>query len=213
MNSTYFFYQPDDFFLKWPWWSLYSLKFMGKLAYWVAVNAHWWSLYKTIDPTCEPSSLPFSFLWYIENMGSIWCLFMFMRFLLLLSPVYLMVANSSSSMQQPLCHGSESSALLQFKQSFLIDEHVSNNTAAHGMVLSVIGRLVMSSAFTLPAVVSMVLSIPAVPSSILFISGGLTSLIIISTTLRSHLVLVSFQGLGVSISLILDSLGKSRRNS
>ena len=67
-------------------------------------------------------------------MGSILCLFMFMRFLLLLSPVYLMVANSSSSMQQPLCHGSESSALLQFKQSFLIDEHVSNNPSVYPKV-------------------------------------------------------------------------------
>ena len=38
-------------------------------------------------------------------------------------------------------------------------------TAAHGMVLSVIGRLVMSSAFTLPAVVFLVLSTPAAPSS------------------------------------------------
>ncbi|KAL6321689.1 hypothetical protein AAG906_031198 [Vitis piasezkii] len=31
-------------------------------------------------------------------------------------------------MQQPLCHGSESSALLQFKQSFLIDEHCDRET-------------------------------------------------------------------------------------
>ncbi|KAJ9678809.1 hypothetical protein PVL29_020875 [Vitis rotundifolia] len=57
-----------------------------------------------------------------------------MRFLLLLSPVYLVVANSSSSMQQPLCHGSERSALLQFKQSFLIDEHVSDNPFAYPKV-------------------------------------------------------------------------------
>ncbi|KAJ9678804.1 hypothetical protein PVL29_020870 [Vitis rotundifolia] len=67
-------------------------------------------------------------------MGPILCLFMFMRFLLLLSLVYLMVANSSSSMQQPLCHGSESSALLQFKQSLLIDEHVFDNPFAHPKV-------------------------------------------------------------------------------
>ncbi|RVW67848.1 Receptor like protein 30 [Vitis vinifera] len=37
-------------------------------------------------------------------------------------------------MQQPLCHGSESSALLQFKQSFLIDEHVSNNPSVYPKV-------------------------------------------------------------------------------
>ncbi|CBI38639.3 unnamed protein product, partial [Vitis vinifera] len=74
---------------------------------------------------CEPLSLPFAFLLSIENMGSTLCLFMFMRFLLLLSSFYPVVADSSSFMQQPLCHDSESSALLQFKQSFLIDGHAS----------------------------------------------------------------------------------------
>ena len=54
-----------------------------------------------------------------------------MRFLLLLSSFYLMVTNSFSSMQQPLCHDSESSALLQFKQSFLIDEHASDDPSAY----------------------------------------------------------------------------------
>ena len=159
---------------------------MGRLVYWIAVNAYCSLLYKTMDPGYEPSSLPFAFLLSIENMGSTLCLFMFMRFLLLLSSFYPMVANSSSFMQQPLCHDSESSALLQFKQSFLIDGHASDDPSAypkvamwkshgegegegevidaHEMVLSVIGRLVMSSAFTLPEVVSLVLSTPAAPS-------------------------------------------------
>ena len=90
--------------------------------------------YKTMDLGCELSSLPFAFLFSIENMGSTLCLFMFMRFLLLLSSFYLMVVNSSSSMQQPLCHDSESSALLQFKQSFLIDEDVSYDPFAYPKV-------------------------------------------------------------------------------
>ena len=37
-------------------------------------------------------------------------------------------------MQQPLCHDSESSALLQFKQSFLIDEHASDDPSAYRKV-------------------------------------------------------------------------------
>ncbi|RVW37516.1 hypothetical protein CK203_073963 [Vitis vinifera] len=84
-----------------------------------------------------------------------------------------MVTNSSSSMQQPLCHDSESSALLQFKQSFLTDEHASYDPSAYSKVsmwkshgegsnccswdgLSVTGRLVMLSAFSLPVVISMI---------------------------------------------------------
>ncbi|XP_034710508.1 receptor-like protein 43 [Vitis riparia] len=45
-----------------------------------------------------------------------------------------MVADSSSFMQQPLCHDSESSALLQFKQSFLIDGHASGDPSAYPKV-------------------------------------------------------------------------------
>ena len=67
-------------------------------------------------------------------MGSTLYLFLFMRFLLLLTSFYLMVANSSSSMRQPLCHDSESSALLQFKQSFLIDERASADPSAYPKV-------------------------------------------------------------------------------
>ena len=70
----------------------------------------------------------------IENMGSALYLFMFMRFLLLPSSFYLMVTNASSAMQHPLCHGSESSALLQFKQSFLIDEDASDDPSAYPKV-------------------------------------------------------------------------------
>ena len=42
---------------------------MGRLVYWIAVNAHCSLLYKTKDPGCEPLSLPFAFLLSIENMG------------------------------------------------------------------------------------------------------------------------------------------------
>ncbi|KAJ9686890.1 hypothetical protein PVL29_015659 [Vitis rotundifolia] len=57
-----------------------------------------------------------------------------MRFLALLSSFHLIVTNSSSSMQQPLCHDNESSALLQFKQSFLIDEYASEDSYAYPKV-------------------------------------------------------------------------------
>uniref|UniRef100_F6HHN4 Uncharacterized protein n=1 Tax=Vitis vinifera TaxID=29760 RepID=F6HHN4_VITVI len=45
-----------------------------------------------------------------------------------------MVTNASSAMQHPLCHASESSALLQFKQSFLIDEDASDDPSAYPKV-------------------------------------------------------------------------------
>ena len=107
---------------------------MGRLVYWIAVNAHCSLLCKTKDPGCEPLSLPFAFLLSIENMGSTSCLFMSMRFLLLLSSFYPTVAYPSSFMQQPLCQDSESSALLQFKQSFLIDGHASGDPSAYPKV-------------------------------------------------------------------------------
>ena len=40
-------------------------------------------------------------------------------------------SSSSSSMQQPMCHDSESSALIQFKQSFLINESASGDPSAY----------------------------------------------------------------------------------
>ncbi|KAL6330140.1 hypothetical protein AAG906_040060 [Vitis piasezkii] len=67
-------------------------------------------------------------------MGSILYLFVLMRFLALLSSFHLIVTNSSSSVQQPLCHDNESSALLQFKQSFLIDEYASEDSYAYPKV-------------------------------------------------------------------------------
>eukprot|EP00261_Vitis_vinifera_P024940 XP_010657455.1 PREDICTED: receptor-like protein 12 isoform X2 [Vitis vinifera] len=67
-------------------------------------------------------------------MGSILYLFILMRFLALLSSFHLIVTNSSSSVQQPLCHDNESSALLQFKQSFLIDEYASEDSYAYPKV-------------------------------------------------------------------------------
>ncbi|KAL6330240.1 hypothetical protein AAG906_040162 [Vitis piasezkii] len=67
-------------------------------------------------------------------MGSILYLFILMRFLGLLSSFHLIVTNSSSSMQKPLCHDKESFALLQFKQSFLIDEYASEDSYAYPKV-------------------------------------------------------------------------------
>ena len=67
-------------------------------------------------------------------MGSILYLFILMRFLGLLSSFHLIVTNSSSSMQKPLCHDKESFALLQFKQSFLIDEYASEDSYGYPKV-------------------------------------------------------------------------------
>ena len=70
-------------------------------------------------------------------MGSstLYYLFMFMRFLVLLSGFHLMVTDSSPSVvQQPLCHGSDSSALLEFKQSFLIEKFASGDPSAYPKV-------------------------------------------------------------------------------
>ncbi|CBI22761.3 unnamed protein product, partial [Vitis vinifera] len=72
-----------------------------------------------------------------KNMGSstLYYLFMFMRFLVLLSGFHLMVTDSSPSVvQHPLCHGSDSSALLEFKQSFLIEKFASGDPSAYPKV-------------------------------------------------------------------------------
>ncbi|RVW95207.1 hypothetical protein CK203_025624 [Vitis vinifera] len=45
-----------------------------------------------------------------------------------------MVANSSSSMHQSLCHASQSSTLLEFKQSFLLDEDASVDPSVYPKV-------------------------------------------------------------------------------
>ena len=93
---------------------------------------------KTWDPGCEPSSIPFTFFiiypWR-KSVSSCSCFFIFY------SPSFvLMVANSNSSsssfMQQPLCHDSESSALIQFKLSFFIDEHASIDPSAYPKVVT-----------------------------------------------------------------------------
>jgi Leucine-rich repeat (LRR) protein len=57
-------------------------------------------------------------------MGLPLSLFIFMRFLLVLSQLHLVRTNSSPSMQPP-CHHEDSSALLQFKESFIINESAS----------------------------------------------------------------------------------------
>jgi Asp-tRNA(Asn)/Glu-tRNA(Gln) amidotransferase C subunit len=56
--------------------------------------------------------------------------FIFMRFLFLLSILMFLVlltAASLSSLQQPLCHDDERSALLQFKDSFILDKSASGD--------------------------------------------------------------------------------------
>ncbi|RVW94839.1 Receptor like protein 30 [Vitis vinifera] len=51
------------------------------------------------------------------------------------SGFHLMVTDSSPSVvQQPLCHGSDSSALLEFKQSFLIEKFASGDPSAYPKV-------------------------------------------------------------------------------
>ncbi|XP_059449527.1 receptor-like protein 7 [Corylus avellana] len=57
-------------------------------------------------------------------MGFSLSLFIFMALLFLLSRLHLIVGQSSP-FTQPLCHHDESSALLQFKQSFIIDKSAS----------------------------------------------------------------------------------------
>ncbi|KAL4633496.1 hypothetical protein ACB092_04G126600 [Castanea dentata] len=67
-------------------------------------------------------------------MGLSISLFMLMHFLALLSLYNLMFA--SSSFVQPLCHDDESFALLQFKESFIIDHSASSETSAYPKVSS-----------------------------------------------------------------------------
>ena len=67
-------------------------------------------------------------------MGLSISLFMFMHFLAILSFYNLMFA--SSSFVQPLCHDDESFALLQFKESFIIDQSASSETSAYPKVSS-----------------------------------------------------------------------------
>jgi Leucine-rich repeat (LRR) protein len=58
-------------------------------------------------------------------MGLPFSLFIFMRFLIGLSTLHL-VFTLSSPFMQPLCHHDDSSALLQFKKSFIINESASS---------------------------------------------------------------------------------------
>ncbi|XP_050255748.1 receptor-like protein 7 isoform X2 [Quercus robur] len=67
-------------------------------------------------------------------MGLSISLFMLMHFLALLSLYNLMFA--SSSFVQPLCHDDESFALLQFKESFIINQSASYATSAYPKVSS-----------------------------------------------------------------------------
>ncbi|KAF2311813.1 hypothetical protein GH714_026857 [Hevea brasiliensis] len=60
-------------------------------------------------------------------------LFMFIHLILLLFSFDLVVAAAASS-KQPVCHGDESSALLQFKESLILDSSVSSGPNAHPKV-------------------------------------------------------------------------------
>jgi hypothetical protein len=63
----------------------------------------------------------------IYTMGFSLSLFILMALLLFLSQLHL-IAGQSSPFMQPLCHHDESSALLQFKQSFIIHKSASMNS-------------------------------------------------------------------------------------
>jgi hypothetical protein len=65
--------------------------------------------------------------------------FIFMRFLFLLSILMFLVlltAASLSSLQQPLCHDDERSALLQFKDSFILNKSASVDPSGYPKVAS-----------------------------------------------------------------------------
>ncbi|GLT54999.1 hypothetical protein SLA2020_281560 [Shorea laevis] len=62
-------------------------------------------------------------------------LFIFMRLLFFLSMFLLLLTGSMSSLQ-PLCHEDERSALLQFKDSFIIDNSASGDPFAYPKVAS-----------------------------------------------------------------------------
>ncbi|CAL5391030.1 unnamed protein product [Camellia sinensis] len=71
-------------------------------------------------------------------MGSSLHLFLFMHLLFLsLSRFHLIIIMASSlSAEQPLCHAHESSALLQFKQTFSIDKSASSDPSSNPKVAS-----------------------------------------------------------------------------
>ncbi|XP_059449521.1 receptor-like protein 6 [Corylus avellana] len=61
-------------------------------------------------------------------MGFSLSLFIFMALLCLLSQLHLTLSTHSPPFMQPLCHQDENSALLQFKQSFIIQKSASMNS-------------------------------------------------------------------------------------
>ena len=170
------------------------------------------------------------YFWFLKgNMRwLLWTyLVLFLHFLHLRSPV-----NSfsfPSSMR--LCHSDQSSALLQFKNSFSIF----NNTficeffgmayypkwiigkmaqiVMGGMGSRVIRWQVMWSASTSVAVASKVPSIPIAPFSLFAISRNSISLTTISISPQFHLSLVGLQTWRISTSLILVLLVKSHPKS
>ena len=116
-----------------------------------------------------------------------------------LSCFHLMVTNSSSS-TQPLCDNNQSSVLLEFKQSFLIGQHASDDPSAYlnaaawksegdgryccswdvGECDKDTGHVI---SLNLGSSRLLVLSTSVAPSSALGIFKGLISLIMISITL------------------------------
>ncbi|KAI8009781.1 hypothetical protein LOK49_LG06G01154 [Camellia lanceoleosa] len=67
-------------------------------------------------------------------MGSSFYLHVFMLLCCCFHP-FIMLTNSSSS-AQPLCHEDESSSLLQFKHSFIMNKYASSNPSANSKVES-----------------------------------------------------------------------------
>uniref|UniRef100_A0A2N9F5I1 Leucine-rich repeat-containing N-terminal plant-type domain-containing protein n=1 Tax=Fagus sylvatica TaxID=28930 RepID=A0A2N9F5I1_FAGSY len=143
-------------------------------------------------------------------MASFLCYLMSIRLLFLL-PLFHAIATDCFASMQPLCHDDESSALLQFKESFVMSKNACIDPSGYPKIASwklegmdrdccswdgvecyddtgrVIGLDVSNAA------VSMVLWSPTAASSALFIFKGLILLTMTSISLRSHLDSASFQ--------------------
>ncbi|XP_021800932.1 receptor-like protein 12 [Prunus avium] len=68
-------------------------------------------------------------------MGNV-SIHMLSKLVVVLLLFHLVVANFVDTLQQPSCHAEESSALLQFKESFMIDKSASSNDGAYPKVSS-----------------------------------------------------------------------------
>jgi len=132
------------------------------------------------------------------------------RLLFFLSMFLVLLIGSLSSLQ-PLCHEDERSALLQFKDSFVINKSASPYPsayirlhhglrkesmviAAYGMGSTVMRKRVILSNLISVAVVSMVLSTLTVAFFTFFNFKVLILLIMTLMTLKSHRQLAIFRG-------------------